>query len=150
MQLQILSFTTLYPSRVRPQHGIFVETRLRKLVESSAVTVSVAAPRPWFPLASRWFGRYSLFARQPREEIRYGPHVDHLRYLQLPKIGMSLAPLAIFSALLPVLRRQLREGRDFDLIDAHYFYPAASPQCCSAAPSVARSSSPPAAAISMV
>jgi teichuronic acid biosynthesis glycosyltransferase TuaC len=123
MQLQILTFTTLYPSQVRPQHGIFVETRLRKLVESGAVTASVTAPCPWFPLASPWFGRYSLFARQPREEIRFGLRVDHPRYLQLPKIGMSVAPLAIFTALLPVLRRQLREGRDFDLIDAHYFYP---------------------------
>ena len=123
MQLQILTFTTLYPSQVRPQHGIFVETRLRKLVESGAVTASVTAPCPWFPLSSRWFGQYSLFARQPRAEIRYGLRVDHPRYLQLPKISMSVAPLAIFTALLPVLRRQLREGRDFDLIDAHYFYP---------------------------
>ena len=123
MQLQILTFTTLYPSQVRPQHGIFVETRLRKLLESGAVTASVTAPCPWFPLASPWFGRHSLFARQPRDEIRFGLRVDHPRYLQLPKIGMSVAPLAIFTALLPVLRRQLREGRDFDLIDAHYFYP---------------------------
>ena len=123
MQLQILTFTTLYPSQVRPQHGIFVETRLRKLVESGVVGARVVAPCPWFPLASRWFGRYSLFARQPREEIRYGLHVYYPRYPQLPKIGMSVAPLAIFAALLPVLRRQLRGGRDFDLIDAHYFYP---------------------------
>jgi teichuronic acid biosynthesis glycosyltransferase TuaC len=123
MRLQILTFTTLYPSQVRPQHGIFVETRLRKLVESGFVGASVVAPCPWFPLASPWFGRYSLFAQQPREEIRHGLHVDHPRYPQLPKIGMSVAPLAIFTALLPVLRRQLREGRNFDLIDAHYFYP---------------------------
>ena len=121
--MQILTFTTLYPSRVRPQHGIFVEARLRKLAESGAVEARVVAPCPWFPLAARRFGRYSLFSRQPREEIRYGLHVDHPRYPQLPKIGMSVAPLALFSAVLPVLRRQLREGQDFDLIDAHYFYP---------------------------
>jgi len=121
--LQILTFTTLYPSRVRPQHGIFVEARLRKLVESGVVEARVVAPCPWFPSAARRFGRYSLFSRQPREEIRYGLHVDHPRYPQLPKIGMSVAPLALFSAVLPVLRRQLREGQDFDLIDAHYFYP---------------------------
>ena len=29
----------------------------------------------------------------------------------------------MFSALLPVLRQQLRGGQEFDLIDAHYFYP---------------------------
>jgi len=123
MRLQILTFTTLCPSQVRPQHGIFVETHLRKLVERGVVGASVMAPCRWFPLASPWFGRHSLFARQPREEIRHGRHVDHPRYPQLPKIGMSVAPLAIFTALLPVLRRLLRGGRDFDLIDAHYFYP---------------------------
>ena len=41
----------------------------------------------------------------------------------LPKIGMSVAPLALCAAILPFLRRQIRDGRDFDLIDAHYFYP---------------------------
>lgn len=35
---------------------------------------------------------------------------------------MSLAPTLLFAACLPVLRR-LRRERDFDLIDAHYFYP---------------------------
>ena len=121
--MEILTFTTLYPSQIRPQHGIFVETRLRKLTESGAVGARVVAPCPWFPFASPRFGHYSLFARQPREEIRYGLHVDYPRYPQLPKIGMSAAPLALFASVLPVLRRQRRGGRDFDLIDAHYFYP---------------------------
>ncbi|HMD67103.1 MAG TPA: glycosyltransferase family 4 protein [Stellaceae bacterium] len=121
--MQILTFSTLYPSELRPQHGIFVETRLRKLVESGVVDARVVAPCPWFPLASPRFGHYSVFARLPREEIRHGLHVDHPRYPQVPKIGMSVAPLALFGAVLPVLRRQLRGGRDFDLIDAHYFYP---------------------------
>ncbi len=81
------------------------------------------APTPWFPFTSRRFGDYAVFARVPREEIRHGLHVDHPRYPVLPKIGISVAPLALASAVLPRLRRQLRAGRDFDLIDAHYFYP---------------------------
>jgi glycosyltransferase involved in cell wall biosynthesis len=36
---------------------------------------------------------------------------------------MSAAPLALCAAVLPFLRRQIRGGHDFDLIDAHYFYP---------------------------
>jgi len=121
--MQILTFTTLYPSEARPQHGIFVETRLRMLVESGALDARVVAPCPWFPLASPRFGRYSVFARLPSEELRHGLHVAHPRYPQLPKIGMSVGPLALFAAVLPALRRQIREGRGFDLIDAHYFYP---------------------------
>lgn len=121
--MQILTFTTLYPSEARPQHGIFVETRLRKLVESGAVAARVIAPSPWFPFMSPRFGRYSAFAWVPRKEIRHGLHIEHPRYPLLPKIGMSSAPVALFAAALPLLRRQMRKGRDFDLIDAHYFYP---------------------------
>ena len=36
---------------------------------------------------------------------------------------MGIAPLALFSSVLAVLWRQIRAGHDFDLIDAHYFYP---------------------------
>lgn len=35
---------------------------------------------------------------------------------------MSIAPMLLFAACLPLLHR-LRSDRDFDLIDAHYFYP---------------------------
>jgi teichuronic acid biosynthesis glycosyltransferase TuaC len=121
--VQILTFTTLYPSAARPQHGIFVETRLRKLAESGRVEARIVAPCPWFPFASPRFGAYSVVARVPREEMRHGLHIDHPRYPLLPKIGMSTAPLALFAAALPQLRRQIAAGRDFDLIDAHYVYP---------------------------
>ena len=122
-QVQILTFTTLYPSAARPQHGIFVETRLRKLVESGEVQARIVAPCPWFPFTSPRFGSYSVLARIPPEEVRHGLHIDHPRYPLLPKIGMSTAPLALFAAVLPRLRRQIHAGGDFDLIDAHYFYP---------------------------
>jgi teichuronic acid biosynthesis glycosyltransferase TuaC len=121
--VQILTFTTLYPSASQPQHGIFVETRLRKLVESGAVGARVVAPCPWFPFGSARFGRYADLARIPSEETRHELHIDHPRYPLLPKIGMSWAPLALSGAILPFLRRQIRTGREFDLIDAHYFFP---------------------------
>jgi teichuronic acid biosynthesis glycosyltransferase TuaC len=121
--VRIVTFTTLYPNEVRPQHGIFVETRLRKLVESGAVEARVVAPCPWSPFVSPSFGRYGEFARIPWREERFGLRIDHPRYPLLPKIGMSSAPLALFAATLPLLQRQIREGQDFDLIDAHYFYP---------------------------
>ena len=121
--MRILTFTTLYPSAARPQHGIFVETRLRKLVESGEVAARVVAPCPWFPFSSRRFGRYSTIARTPLQEVRHGLEIDHPRYPLLPKIGMSTAPLGLYAAMLPLLRRQIRAGQDFELIDAHYFYP---------------------------
>jgi teichuronic acid biosynthesis glycosyltransferase TuaC len=121
--VQILTFTTLYPTATRPQHGIFVETRLRKLVESGEVQARIVAPCPWFPFTSPRFRSYSVLARIASEEVRHGLHIDHPRYPLLPKIGMSTAPLALFAAVLPRLRRQIDAAGDFDLIDAHYFYP---------------------------
>jgi len=121
--VRIVTFTTLYPNEEQPQHGIFVETRLRKLVESGLVEARVVAPSPWFPFCSARFGRYAEFARVPQREWRFGLQIDHPRYPLVPKIGMSSAPLALYAAVLPLLRRQIAEGQDFDLIDAHYFYP---------------------------
>lgn len=121
--MKILTFTTLYPNVVRPRHGIFIENRVRQLVATGLVTVRVVAPCPWFPFASRAFGKYSEFARVPRAELRHGIPVHHPRYPLWPKLGVSAAPFLMYRALRPAIRRILEENGGFDLIDAHYFYP---------------------------
>lgn len=121
--ITLLTFSTLYPNAVMPRHGIFVETRLRQLIGTGQVESSVMAPVPWFPFTHSRFGHYARFAQVPRIENRYLIPTVHPRYLLLPKIGMNLAPRAIAAACLPLLRQRIRQGQDFDLIDAHYFYP---------------------------
>lgn len=121
--MKILTFTTLFPNVAQPNHGVFVENRLRHLVASGQVTARVVAPVPWFPLKNKRFGRYATFARVPAKESRHGIDILHPRYPLIPKIGMSFAPRLIAAAMRPVIRRIIREGYDFDLIDAHYFYP---------------------------
>ncbi len=51
--MKVLLFSSLFPSSVRPVHGIFVETRLRELLKTGAVQAKVVAPVPWFPSESR-------------------------------------------------------------------------------------------------
>jgi glycosyltransferase involved in cell wall biosynthesis len=121
--MRILTFTTLYPNAAKPQHGVFVETRLRQLVASGEVEARVLAPVPYFPFTSGRFEPYATFARAPREETRFGIEIDHPRYLTLPKVGMSAAPLLLYQGARRALARLLRAGHRFDLIDAHYFYP---------------------------
>ena len=121
--MKILTFSTLYPNGARPGLGVFVETRLRQLMESRRVEARVVAPVPWFPSANARFGRYAAFARAPREETRYGIEVMHPRYLSVPGIGMSAAPYLLAAGARPLMQRMLRRGYDFDIIDAHYFYP---------------------------
>src|SRR3954469_17404290 len=48
-QLSIITTTTLYPNSVQPSHGIFVETRLRRLIADGQVRSQVIAPVPWVP-----------------------------------------------------------------------------------------------------
>jgi glycosyltransferase involved in cell wall biosynthesis len=120
--IRLLVFTSLYPNVVQPRHGIFVEERLRHLIDSGRVSATVVAPVPWFPFRHPRFGRYAQFARIPVRERRHGITILHPRYPVIPKIGMNVAPMLMYRALLPVLRRLVVAG-DFGLIDAHYFYP---------------------------
>lgn len=121
--MKILTFTTLYPDASRPGHGIFVENRLRHLVADGAVQSRVVAPVPWFPSTQPRFGEYAAYARVAAAEVRHGIPVQHPRYLLLPKVGMTLAPYCMAGAVKGMVRSILESGYDFDLIDAHYFYP---------------------------
>lgn len=121
--MRTLLFSTLYPSGNRPGHGVFVETRLRELLGSGRVQTKVVAPVPWFPSRHPRFGSYAQMASTPHHETRHGIDVFHPRYPLPPKVGMNIAPLLLAISSLPTLRRLRREGFDFDLIDAHYYYP---------------------------
>lgn len=121
--LRILTFSTLFPSSVRPTHGIFVETRLRELLKSGQVEARVVAPVPWFPSTNPRWGEYAQFAATPARERRNGLDVQHPRYLLAPKVGMTSAPLTLALGARAAVQRVIDEGFDFDLIDAHYYYP---------------------------
>jgi len=121
--MKILTFSTLFPNSVKPGHGIFVETRLRHLVASGRVESRVVAPVPWFPSRHPRFGAWAAWAAVPRYEQRFGIQVAHPRYPVLPKIGMNVAPALLAASSRAAIGRLLDEGFDFDVIDAHYFYP---------------------------
>ncbi len=121
--MRILTFTTLFPNTLQPYHGVFVENRLRHLLAEGTVASRVVAPVAWFPFRAEMFGDYALNAAVPKAETRHGIEVLYPRYPLVPKIGMTVAPYLLYRWSLPVLSRILRQGYDFELIDAHYFYP---------------------------
>lgn len=121
--LKILTFSTLYPNAIEPHHGIFTETSLRQQLASKLMESVVVAPVPWFPFKAPRFGRYARYAHVPKEETRHGIRVIHPRYLNVPRVGMHFAPFALASTARPVLQELIAGGYDFDVIDAHYFYP---------------------------
>ena len=121
--LRVMVFSTLYPSAARPRHGVFVETRLQQLLGTDAIDARVVAPVPWFPSTHARFGAYAALARTQRDEVLNGVRVLHPRYPLPPRVGMTVAPVLLALGAIGAVRRLRAEGFDFDLIDAHYFYP---------------------------
>lgn len=121
---KILTFSTLFPHAYHPTHGIFVEERLRHLQASGEILSRVVAPVPWFPITHPTLNKYAWHARNVAPvERRHGLTIFHPRYLLLPKTGMSLAPLLLAAGSIGFLRKLKQREFDFDLIDAHYFFP---------------------------
>ena len=121
--VRLLTFSTLYPNAAQPNHGIFVENRLRHLVASGAATSTVVASVPWFPSRDARFGEWARCAAAPVEEMRHGLRVLHPRYAAPPRLGMYTGPWALLRAGRAALAQLLAEGARFDAIDAHYLYP---------------------------
>jgi len=109
--LSLLTFTTLYPNPAQPNHGVFVENRLRHLVATGHATSVVLAPVPWLRVAA------------PPQEQRHGLTIHHPRFLTIPRLGMRVHPHTLLAAAARTLRRLIDAGARFDAIDAHYFYP---------------------------
>ena len=121
--VRTLLFSTLYPSSARPLHGIFVETRLRELLRQPGVQARVVAPVPWFWSTDARHGKHAVMARTPARETRNGIDVRHPRYLTIPKVGMTAAPLLLALGARSAVAAVQRDGFEFDVIDAHYYYP---------------------------
>jgi hypothetical protein len=87
--LRLLTFSTLYPNPAQPNHGVFVENRLRHQLGSGGAVSTVLAPVPWFP------GRGAANATGTVEE-RHGITVHHPRFLAVPGLGMWSNPYALY------------------------------------------------------
>lgn len=121
--MKILTYTTLFPNAAVPHHGVFVRNRLRRVVDSGEVQAKVVAPVPWFPIKHPFFGKYGKFACAPKHENMEGLEVYHPRFPVIPKIGMNMAPSLLAHFTQGTVNKIIKRGFDFDLIDAHYFYP---------------------------
>lgn len=119
--MRVLTFTRLWPSSVHPQHGVFVEERMRRYAALPGCSVEVIAPVPWFP---RMPGpaRWTAYAGVPHEETRYGIRAHHPRYVVLPKIGPRHQGASLLAATASLAERLHREN-PFDLVDGHYLWP---------------------------
>lgn len=119
--MRVLTFTRLWPNAMMPNHGVFIEERMRRVAALPEVEVEAVAPVPWFPPLpgpDRW----AKFAKVPRREVRHGIAAEHPRYALLPHLSAGLHGRALVAGSWSTVRRMHRT-RPFDLIDAHFLHP---------------------------
>ena len=115
--MNILLYSSLFPNREQPRLGLFVERRLAELQKDFDVSATMVAPVPWFPLSSDRFGAYGDMACSSTSG-----EVHHPRYPVIPKLSWRFSPYLMYRATVGRVRALHRE-RNFDLIDAHFYYP---------------------------
>jgi glycosyltransferase involved in cell wall biosynthesis len=118
--MRVLTFTSLYPNNVWPNHGVFIKERMTHFAALEGCEVKVVAPVPYFPPLQ--LGHRFLFSQVLRREVIAGLDVYHPRYFMVPKVGMALYGILMFLSVLPVVKR-IQQDFNFDIIDAHYIYP---------------------------
>lgn len=119
--MRVLTFTSLFPSRVKPLHGLFIYQRMSHFARRQGNTVVAIAPVPYFPSWLRWSARQALSIIPGREQIG-DIATYHPRYPLIPKISMPLHGWLMFLGSVRLARR-LHHRYNFDFIDSHYVYP---------------------------
>lgn len=117
----LLLFSTLFPSVVQPQAGLFIRERMFRVAHE--LPLQVVSPQPWFPgqgLIRRFRPGYRPQASAVEQQ--HGITIHHPRFLALPGIGRRWDGLSMALCCWPLLRR-LRAAGQVDLIDAHFGYP---------------------------
>jgi len=119
--LRVLTFTSLFPNSLDPEHGVFVYQRTAHLAARNGNKVEVVAPVPFFP---KWLpgSRWKAAAQLPSVERVGALTVHHPRYFLLPKVSMPLHGLLLYWGSLRRVRK-LHASAKFDCIDAHFVYP---------------------------
>ena len=120
-QPKLLVFSSLFPSKKRPNAGLFIRERMFRV--GKQLPVIVVSPVPWFPF--QWIIRYwkPYFRLQPEKyEEQSGVKVYYPRFVSVPGIlknydGFFMALGSWF------LLRKLKKQQAFNLIDAHFAYP---------------------------
>ena len=78
--MRVVTFTRLWPNALQPNHGVFVEERMRRFAALPGCSLRVVAPVPWMPrLPIPMPERYAAASEVPAVETRHGIVVEHLQ-----------------------------------------------------------------------
>lgn len=118
----IVIFSSLFPSSVQPNAGLFIRERMFRLRPYVRGLV-VVAPQPWFPFQSLLrLVKPGYRPTPPKIEIQDGVTVLFPRFLSVPGLFRWLDSFAMALGVFPLMRR-LRREMHIGILDAHFAYP---------------------------
>jgi teichuronic acid biosynthesis glycosyltransferase TuaC len=118
---RLLVFSSLFPSAVQPNAGLFIRERMFRV--GKLLPIVVVAPQPWFPGQGliRWF-RPHFRPMAPTREVMDGVAVHRPCFLCIPGVLKWTDGLFMALSSFLVVRRIARHHRA-NIIDAHFGYP---------------------------
>lgn len=120
-KLHILSIASLFPHKVQPRFGIFVERSLAALAAQRDVALTIIAPVGMPPWPASLHPRYRALRDLPLAENWHGLDVLRPRFTLIPGMAARNAG-AMARAILPHARALQAAGK-LDVIDAQFFWP---------------------------
>ena len=116
---KLLVFSSLFPSQIRPNAGVFIRERMFRV--NKEIPLIVISPVPWFPFQSLLRYWRPHFRPQPSlYEEQQGIHVYFPRFFSIPGLFKSYDGLFMALGSLPTL---FKLRKHFNIIDAHFAYP---------------------------
>ena len=119
-RIDLVVFSSLFPSAVRPGAGLFIRERMFRVAQHRPL--AVISPQPWFPGQSLIrLLRPGYRPQAPAVEIQSGIRVYHPRFLSIPGFLRQFDGWSMALASFGLMRKLKRQGAQ--LIDAHFTYP---------------------------
>lgn len=118
-QPKLLVYCSLFPSKKRPNAGVFIRERMFRVGQE--LPIIVVSPVPWFPFQGviRYWKPY--FRPQPDKfEVQQGVEVYFPRFFSIPGVFKSWDGFFMALGSWSILRKHRNE---FNIIDAHFAYP---------------------------
>lgn len=120
--LRVLTLSTLFPDRSRPNFGVFVERQTIGLAAHPDVELRLVAPIGVPPWPLNRAGHYAALSALPRHEHWKDIETWRPRFRNVPGSAGRWHAAMLGRRLIPLLTR-IRRDFAFDVIDASFFFP---------------------------
>ncbi len=119
--MRVLIISHMYPNKVSPLSGIFVQHQAEALARAGAEP-TVLAPVPWVPELLGGYTKWGGYPDVPQVETQRGVKVYHPRVLEFPRSALfEFYPWTFALGMKAAFQRIVNQG--IDLIHAHVAHP---------------------------